>query len=135
MREAVGASVQEFYRPDYDRAVAAARVGLGDAAWEAALAEGRTLSTLSTETVIEYALSGEEIITEKTSIGELANVLTRREREVALLVARGLTNRRIAGKLSISERTVENHVAKILRKLGFRSRARIAAWVAEQRVS
>ncbi len=54
--------------------------------------------------------------------------LTAREREVALLVARGLTNRQIASELSISKRTVDNHVANILKKLGLRSRAQVAAW-------
>jgi DNA-binding NarL/FixJ family response regulator len=61
--------------------------------------------------------------------------LTTREQEVALLVGRGLTNRRIAQELSISERTAEYHIAKILKKLGFSSRARIAAWVAQSKHS
>jgi DNA-binding NarL/FixJ family response regulator len=47
-------------------------------------------------------------------------------------VERGLTNRLMASELSISERTVENHIRKILRKLGFTSRARVAAWVAQR---
>ena len=55
--------------------------------------------------------------------------LTRREREVASLVAQGLTNREIAGRLFISERTAESHVEQIRGKLGFHSRAQIAAWV------
>ena len=55
--------------------------------------------------------------------------LTRREREVADLVAEGLTNREIAAKLFISERTAESHVEQIRGKLGFHSRAQIAAWV------
>ena len=59
--------------------------------------------------------------------------LTRREREVALLVARGLTNRQIAQELSVSRSTANNHVARILRKLGLHSRAQIAAWVTEHR--
>jgi DNA-binding CsgD family transcriptional regulator len=57
--------------------------------------------------------------------------LTRREREVAALVAQGLTNRQIAGRLVISERTAETHVEQIRGKLGFRSRAQIAGWVAQ----
>src|SRR5918995_6247556 len=57
--------------------------------------------------------------------------LSRREREVATLVARGLTNREIAGELSISVGTAERHVANILGKLGYHSRARIAAWATE----
>ncbi len=54
---------------------------------------------------------------------------------MALLVARGLTNRRIALGLSISERTVENHIGKILKKLGLSSRSRLSAWVAERGLS
>jgi len=58
--------------------------------------------------------------------------LTAREREVAGLIARGETNREIAEKLVVSERTVESHVTNILAKLGFPSRARIAIWAAEK---
>lgn len=57
-----------------------------------------------------------------------AVALTRREREIAELVARGMTNRDIAGKLVISPRTAETHVENILTKLGFRTRSQIAAW-------
>lgn len=56
--------------------------------------------------------------------------LTRREQEVAGLVAEGLTSREIAQRLFISERTAEGHVEQIRNKLGFRSRAQIAAWAA-----
>lgn len=63
---------------------------------------------------------------------QTGGALTPREREVVLLVARGLTNRQIAGELTISERTVTTHVDHILRKLGVTSRARIAAWAVGQ---
>ena len=53
--------------------------------------------------------------------------LSAREAEVAALVADGLTNRQIAARLVISERTAGNHVAHILTKLGFTSRSQIAA--------
>ena len=55
--------------------------------------------------------------------------LTRRENQVAALVAEGLTNKEIATKLTISPRTVDAHVDHILTKLGFRSRTQIARWV------
>ncbi|MDF3048577.1 MAG: transcriptional regulator, LuxR family [Pseudonocardia sp.] len=55
--------------------------------------------------------------------------LSARESEVAALVADGLTNRQIAARLVISERTAGNHVAHILTKLGFTSRSQIAAWM------
>jgi pimeloyl-ACP methyl ester carboxylesterase/DNA-binding CsgD family transcriptional regulator len=54
--------------------------------------------------------------------------LSNREREVAILVARGLSNRQLADELAIAPATVERHVANILGKLGFHSRAQIAAW-------
>ena len=60
-----------------------------------------------------------------------ALALSPREREVAGLVAQGLTNRQIAEQLVISERTAETHVEQIRSKLGFRSRAQIAGWVAQ----
>ena len=59
-----------------------------------------------------------------------APVLSAREAEVAALVAEGLTNRRIAARLVISERTAQNHVQHILTKLGFATRSQIAAWCA-----
>jgi len=58
--------------------------------------------------------------------------LTAREREVARLVAQGRTSREIADLLVVSERTAEGHVNNILGKLGFTSRAQIAAWVVEK---
>jgi DNA-binding CsgD family transcriptional regulator len=54
--------------------------------------------------------------------------LSPREAEVATLVAEGLTNRQIAERLVISERTAQNHVQHILTKLGFTTRSQIAAW-------
>jgi DNA-binding NarL/FixJ family response regulator len=56
--------------------------------------------------------------------------LTKREREVATLIADGLSNRGIATLLSTSQRTAESHVEHILRKLGFTSRVQVAAWIA-----
>jgi pimeloyl-ACP methyl ester carboxylesterase/DNA-binding CsgD family transcriptional regulator len=60
--------------------------------------------------------------------------LTGRELEVAELVAEGLTNQAIAGRLSVAPRTAEAHVENIRRKLQVRSRAQIAAWVTEHRL-
>ena len=60
--------------------------------------------------------------------------LTPREREVALLLARGLTNRQIGEELVISAATAERHVVNIFNKLGFHSRSQVAAWVVEQKI-
>ena len=59
--------------------------------------------------------------------------LTKRERQVAELVADGLTNKEIAARLIISIRTVEGHVENVLAKRNFTSRAQVAAWIATQR--
>jgi DNA-binding CsgD family transcriptional regulator len=61
-------------------------------------------------------------------LGGGATVLSPREADVAKLVAEGLTNRQIAERLVISERTAQNHVQHILTKLGFTTRSQIAAW-------
>jgi non-specific serine/threonine protein kinase len=124
----------------YERRVKSARSELDEATWQAAWAQGRAMTT---ELAIEYALSedtGREtpattvVVAERQPPpGERKKTLTPREREVAVLVARGLTNRRIAEELSISANTANNHVAKILKKLGLGSRAEIAAWVAQRR--
>ena len=52
--------------------------------------------------------------------------------EVALLLARGLTNRQVAEELVISERTASTHVTHILNKLGFSTRSQVAAWAVER---
>jgi pimeloyl-ACP methyl ester carboxylesterase/DNA-binding CsgD family transcriptional regulator len=58
--------------------------------------------------------------------------LSKREKEVAQLLAHGLSNREIAERLYLSERTVDNHVSHILAKLGFDSRVQIATWVTQK---
>ena len=92
---------------------------------------------MSLEQAIRYALSEEKPIpstspTPKRPSFDEAPHLTRREREVAALVTRGFTSRQIASELVLSERTVDNHVANILKKLSLHSREQIAARLAEQ---
>jgi DNA-binding CsgD family transcriptional regulator len=58
--------------------------------------------------------------------------LTRRESEVARLVAAGLTNRDIAARLVLSVRTVETHVDRIMGKLDFHTRSQLTAWVVQE---
>jgi non-specific serine/threonine protein kinase len=59
-------------------------------------------------------------------------VLTKREHQIAELLAAGLTNEQIANNLVISRRTVDTHVEHILVKLGFTSRTQVAVWVSER---
>ncbi|MBO0837571.1 MAG: hypothetical protein J2P28_18960, partial [Actinobacteria bacterium] len=88
------------------------------------------------EHVLRYAVGQEEWSRPRkpgrdrryVQVGEL--VLTRREREIARLVARGRANREIAEELFLSSRTVEGHLDRLRQRLGARSRAQIAAWAA-----
>jgi DNA-binding NarL/FixJ family response regulator len=90
------------------------------------------------EEAVEYALSEEEIgspttpVTEEPLTTSPAAALTRREQEVAILVAKALTNRQIASHLMLSEHTVATHVRHILKKLGLHSRTQIAAYFRER---
>jgi DNA-binding NarL/FixJ family response regulator len=131
----IGASLEgPFYLVNYEQAVTAARVGLGQEDFAAAWAEGRAMST---EDAIEYALSGKEPAsrTKKKPLDTTQQaILTHREREIALLVSQGMTNRQVAADLSLSEHTVENHVRKVLKKLNLRSRVQIATWLAEHKL-
>jgi DNA-binding CsgD family transcriptional regulator len=61
-----------------------------------------------------------------------ARQLTRRELEIARLVAQGLTNRQIGTRLTLSVRTAESHIEQIRAKLGFRTRSQIATWVTQR---
>ena len=123
-----------FDQSDHDRRAAFTRAELGEAAFVAARAEGRAMSL---EQAVEYALESTKAAQAKgKEKGKLrkdtaADLLTAREREVAALVAHGMTNRQIAAKLVVTERTAETHVQNILNKLGFTSRAQIAAWATE----
>jgi DNA-binding CsgD family transcriptional regulator/tetratricopeptide (TPR) repeat protein len=104
---------------------------LEEGAWTEAWEEGRRMSM---EAAIEYALSEDDSSTIATRTPEhtssataRALALTRREREVARLVAQGLTNRQIAKELFVSERTVDHHVSNILKKLSLSSREQVAS--------
>jgi predicted ATPase/DNA-binding SARP family transcriptional activator/DNA-binding CsgD family transcriptional regulator len=137
VRETSGIQLPAFTRSsmDYEGRLAAVRAELGEEVFEKAWEEGRAM-TLGE--AVEYALSEEEAATpssparQQPSAGTRAVALTRREEEVAVLVARGLTNRQIASNLSISEHTVATHVARIIKKLELNSRSQLAAWVTEQ---
>ncbi|MGW0174035.1 protein kinase domain-containing protein [Rhodococcus sp. NPDC003322] len=113
---------------DHDECERSTRRALGQRAFEAAHREGQSLDL---DAAIAYALGqGPE---SASPTAEPLPELTKRERQVADLVAEGLTNRTIASNLVISQRTVDGHVEHILTKLGFTSRAQIAAWVVEHR--
>jgi predicted ATPase/DNA-binding SARP family transcriptional activator/DNA-binding CsgD family transcriptional regulator len=130
LQEAIGYQKTLDERALRNPYLTAARSQLEKASWEAIFAEGQAMTL---EKAVEYALSEEDPhpsavpVHERSPAADPMGNLTRREREVAYLVSGGLTNRRISEKLFISERTVDAHVRKILKKLDLRSRAQIAA--------
>jgi predicted ATPase/serine/threonine protein kinase/DNA-binding CsgD family transcriptional regulator len=104
------------------------RKALSEKVFAAAQRKGNKLGV---ESAVAYAL-GEQCPASYTPTTGLAGP-TKREREVAELVAEGLTNREIASRLTISVRTAQGHIEHLLAKLGFTTRAQIAAWVVESR--
>jgi len=105
--------------------VAAARVEA-----EAALVAFRRLGVVSQAKRAEQLLAARDGSEGDAFVrdSELPEGLTRREREVAGLVAQGLTNREIAARLVLSVRTVEGHIDRVLGKLDLHSRTQLAVW-------
>ncbi|MFJ8110978.1 ATP-binding protein [Streptomyces sp. NPDC096132] len=98
---------------------------LGEAGYDKAVAEGARHD--SPAQAIALALAPGTDTGQGTSATATSS-LTCREREVAALVAKGMTNRKIATVLSLSPRTADRHIENIRAKLGVSSRAQIAAW-------
>jgi non-specific serine/threonine protein kinase len=104
---------------------ARAREILGQQTFEAACERGRQLTVAA---ALAAALGEQAEPAPAPRPESSLPQLTRREREVAELVARGESNKEIAASLTVSQRTAETHVEHILSKLGFASRTQIAAW-------
>ena len=102
----------------------AARAALGATAFDRAAGCG---AMLTEDEAVAEAL---EEVPPGRSPDEARTPLTRREREVAELIAQALSNRQIAARLVISQRTAESHVESILNKLGFTSRTQVVGWLA-----
>jgi DNA-binding NarL/FixJ family response regulator len=140
LRERMSFPVPPVERPTLDRVTAAARRTLGEDAYAAALADGRALSLqqavdlgLVLAQEVQGAVRPVDRVPEAATASEADRgaALTPREREVAILVGRGYSNRRIAEVLVIAEKTAEVHARNIREKLGLESRAQIAAWAAQ----
>jgi DNA-binding CsgD family transcriptional regulator len=137
IREEIGAPLPPGHRPLHETYLIAARSQLDDAAFAEAWATGKAITQ---EAAIEYALGAAEStlptvsLPQESSSGKRTFPLTGREEQVALLVARGLTDRQISSEFAISERTVTTHLSRILKKLKLNSRTQLAAWITEQQL-
>jgi DNA-binding CsgD family transcriptional regulator len=106
-------------RDDLIAAERRVRAQLGEAGYEAARAAGSTLTR-------DQAIDGALAVLSTPAAGH--SLLSRREREVLRLIARGLSNQEIADALYISIRTVKAHVTNIFTKIDVSSRSAAAAW-------
>jgi DNA-binding NarL/FixJ family response regulator len=112
-------------RTAYERATAAARLALGEDRFATAWVAGQTLTRQAAVTEARALVA----TLEPVPLSPAVNLgLTSREQEVIKLIAEGHSNRGVAGILSLSERTVENHVLHVLSKLGVSSRTAAAAY-------
>jgi DNA-binding CsgD family transcriptional regulator len=137
LHESIGAPLPPVWAADLDRRLEPARRALTDSALSAARSEGRTLPL---DQACEAAASAAALAqpssrrdTSQRAAHVLPHALTPREREVAVLVARGLTNRQIGEQLVITEGTARIHVEHILDKLSLGSRTQLARWVLDQK--
>jgi len=137
IQESIGTSLRALghLAELHDRYEPLARQALGDASFERQRQTGRQLEF---DEAVAYALGpepGASALPPSTAAVDPAAAagLTKREWEIADLVARGMSNREIAAALVISQRTAEGHIEHIFAKLNFNSRSQLAFWVAEQR--
>jgi DNA-binding NarL/FixJ family response regulator len=131
LRDASGAALTSTARREFNHSLAQVRAALPSDRFDPAWARGRLLSL---DEAIAVATVSEEVKEEAADDQPVVlAALTRRELEVADLVAEGLTNAAIAQRLAISPGTARIHVERVREKLGCTSRVQIAAWVIRQR--
>ncbi|WP_185845697.1 LuxR C-terminal-related transcriptional regulator [Kibdelosporangium aridum] len=124
----------KYFEAPHQHCEAATRRALGDIEFDAAFGRGMAFTF---DEAIVYALDEHTTASAHAPVASLpaAEQLTRRERQVADLIAEGLSNKEIATTLVIAKRTAEGHVERILSKLGFANRTQLASWVIEHRLT
>jgi DNA-binding CsgD family transcriptional regulator len=128
-RQESSASLVDVYRTQHEQSVSAACHGLGKTAYEADFQRGRTMTI---DEGVAFAVEGEQHPSPAPATrSRPPAVLTRRQLDIARLVADDLSNKQIADRLFLSERTVETHITNILNKLGLNSRTQISRWMAD----
>lgn len=126
LRRTIAAQPSPFTMPLVANARDQSIAVLGEARYDKAFEAGLRLDR---EGAVGLALRRKVARDPGSPIDRRPDPLGKREREVATLIAEGLSNKEIATRLFLSERTVETHVYNILNKLGFNSRVGIASWV------
>ena len=133
-----GALLDPNDQPEHDRNITFVRTALGAAAFAAAWAEGQDMTLDQAVAYMRSATGADSQSAARPAPDEndkLPGDLTRRESEVARLIAKGLSNREIAAALVISERTVANHLSHIFTKIEVNNRAAAAAFAFRHRLA
>ena len=123
---ATGLGINELERARWQPAIDRLRTVMAPAEADGLLAEG---AAMAIEQALEEALGG--CVPTEPPLPALG--LSRREWEVASLVAEGMSNGEIARRLYISPRTAQSHVGHVLDKLALQNRTQLAAWMADHR--
>ncbi len=134
LREPIGSIIDPADQPGHARSLQELRVAIGDEAFDTAWAEGTRLTPQQAldmaQTTMPPSTNAEPPADplDKMDFGGL----TVRERQTAALIAQGKSSREIAAAMTVSVKTVETYVTRILGKLGFSSRVQIATWAIEK---
>jgi predicted ATPase/DNA-binding CsgD family transcriptional regulator len=120
----------DLFREQHERSVSLITRAIGQKAYDAAFARG---SAMTIGEGVAFAVADQQVPKPMPSAKAASDsVLTHRQLEIAGLIAADLTNRQIADRLFLSERTVETHITNMLNKLGLNSRVQLSRWLAEE---
>ena len=127
VRDESSLTLIELFRPQHDQSVSTAVQGIGQRSFDAAFARGRAMTI---DESVAFAVDGKQPPWPAPAARPKSDAaLTGRQLDIARLIADDLSNRQIAARLFLSERTVETHITNILNKLGLNSRTQISRWL------